>query len=516
VYGKNNPQKKSGKITPRVNIASLINDPRPKIEIPHSRDRLLSEFGKDIGVVLAKRGFFTKDRVVVHPNTQKSALDEISGRAFRSKIENYIIAFKVIKSPSGVPSVFKRTIAKEDAESLLECPQLIDLLPPIRAVNNARFPIERASGHIELLPEGYDAESKIFTNPGAPMVEDVGVLKAVEFLRELFSEFCFQENDSQRAISVAISAMLTLFVFNLLPAGTLRPGFFYSANAEGSGKTLLARLAIVPRIGQTPTGPLPEQEEEIQKLIFSAAIAASPVLFLDNGKRHISSGAIESATTAPFIVGRILGRSQTLTVENMMTVFFTGNGSTISPDLRRRVLHIELFLREVRAEDRKIKHPLNESAIVGLREAILSALWSITLAWDKAGRPLPRLRMADDEPWSDVVCGILENAGFASPCTPPPSVVSGDRDTIEMEKLVWVMAAHKGELRFHDVVALCREHVLFHRLVGEDEDGFDRGKKNIFSRLLTRFADRIFASGATFRAQRRSKDVSVFYVEHPT
>ena len=90
--------------------------------------------------------------------------------------------------------------------------------------------------------------------------------------------------------------------------------------------------------------------------------------------------------TAPFITGRILGRSQTLTIENMMTVFFTGNGATISPDLRRRVLHVELFLREARSEDRKINHPLDEQAIEGLRDAILSALWSITCAWDKAGQ----------------------------------------------------------------------------------------------------------------------------------
>ena len=139
--------------------------------------------------------------------------------------------------------------------------------------------------------------------------------------------------------------MLTLFVSQIIPRAAMRPGFLYTANAEGSGKTLLARLAIVPRIGFTPTGALPEQEEEVQKLVFSTAIAGSPVLFFDNIRRHVASGAIEGAMTAPFITGRLLGRSQTLVVENMMTLFFTGNGATISPDLRRRVLHVELFLK---------------------------------------------------------------------------------------------------------------------------------------------------------------------------
>ena len=44
--------------------------------------------------------------------------------------------------------MFDRTMTKEDAESLLECPQLIETLPIIRAVSNARFPIARADGEV--------------------------------------------------------------------------------------------------------------------------------------------------------------------------------------------------------------------------------------------------------------------------------------------------------------------------------------------------------------------------------
>jgi len=84
-----------------------------------------------------------------------------------------------------------------------------------------------------------------------------------------------------------------------------------------------------------------------------------------------------------------------------------------------------------------------------------------------------------------------------------------------MEKLVEAMPRQK-ELRFRDVVELCREHCLFLRLIGEDDEDFDKGKKNIFSRILTKFENRVFASGATFRVQRPSKNVAVFYVECPT
>ncbi len=495
-------------------VTRIVNDPRPKLELPGSRNRLLSEFGADVGPILAKRGFFSKDGIVVFPDAQSSTLITITGRAFRTKIESYVIPFRVVKSQSGLATSFSRTLQKEDAESLLECDQLIDPLPVIRAVNNARFPAQRASGNIELLPKGYDPTSMIFTNPGGPEVEDVGVGEAAKFLRALLSEFCFKEQDSKRAISVAVSAMLSLFVSQIIPRAAMRPGFLYTANAEGSGKTLLARLAIAPRLGFTPTGALPEQEEEVQKLVFSTAIAGSPVLFFDNIRRHVASGAIEGAMTAPFITGRILGRSQTLVVENMMTLFFTGNEATISPDLRRRVLHVELFLKEARSEDRKINNPLDEAAIEKLRPAILSALWSMVHTWDKAGRPLPKLKLAGYEPWSDVVCGILEHAGFASPCTPAPSSISGDRDTEEMKNLVELLALRKTQIRFPDIVELCQEHSLFTRLVGEGDEELDPGTKNIFSRILSRVDGRLFTGVGIFHASRPTKHVALFYVEH--
>ena len=504
----------------KQDVADAVNDPRPKIEIPTSRERLSSEFARELGPILARRGFFAKSGLVVSPDTEKASLVALTARAFRTRIEDHVIPFRVFKTPQGNLVALNRTISKEEAETVLESSQFIRQLPTIRAVNNVRLPVVRAAGRLELLPEGYDPESMIFTTPGGPEIEEPEPGDSKKFLDLILEEFCFLKDDRERAISVAISAMLTLFLSCIIPKGAQRPGFLYTANAEGSGKTLLARLAIVPRIGFTPTGSLPEQEEEIQKRVFAAAIAGSSVLFMDNGKRHVSSGALESALTAPFIEGRILGKSQMTSVENLLTVFLTGNGATISPDLRRRMLHVDLFLREARAEDRNIAHPLDEPAIRNLRSEILSALWGLTLDWDRAGRPVPKLKLNGCEPWSDVVAGILEHAGYSSPCTPVRSSLSGDRDTQNMEKLVSVMHPMR-ELRFGDLVDLCREHALFTGLVGEDDQDFDRGKKNIFSKILTKFNGRIFTTadpkifptGAVFHVQRRSKDVKVFYVD---
>ena len=496
--------------------SKLDNDPRQKIELPGSGNQLLSDFAAKAGLILAKQGFYRKDRVVVVLDSEHSIIVEVTGKALRTKIEKHIIPYVVKDLDVRVP----QTISIADAESLLHCDQLINCLPFIRSVNNVRLPSLRAAGNIELLPEGYDPESQVFTLPGGPEVEDMGFDTAKSFLRELFREFCFKEGDFERATSVVLSSMLTLFALNVFPRYSPRPGFLYTANAEGSGKTLLVRLAAIPRIGFTPTGCLPQFEEEIKKAVFASAIAGSPILFFDNIKTHISSGAIESAMTAPCIEGRILGRSQTLSIENIMTLFMTGNGATISPDLRRRMLIVELDLREARAEYRNIERPLGEIEIRELRPAILSALWTLVLTWDKAGRPRPSLSLSGWEGWSHTICGVLEHAGFASPCTRPAVSVSGDLDTEDMERLVEILCANGGQIKFNELVKLCREHGLFIRLLGEEEEEdsqqrtLDPGNRNIFGRILKKFDGRIFQGDVVFhRIPRGGKHSPYFYAE---
>jgi hypothetical protein len=91
-------------------------------------------------------------------------LRTIDGRELRTALERHIIPYRITGKAPAI--TIHRTISRKDAQSLIMSPQLIEALPKIRLVNNARFPIRRADGHIELLPEGYDPESRIFTQAG--------------------------------------------------------------------------------------------------------------------------------------------------------------------------------------------------------------------------------------------------------------------------------------------------------------------------------------------------------------
>jgi hypothetical protein len=82
-------------------------------------------------------------------------------------------------------------------------------------------------------------------------------------LREILQEFPFadwkteiiqdeegeQEVRQSRSQAVQVAAMLSLFCTAMLPDGANRMGFIYNANSQRSGKTLLAKLAIMAVCG---------------------------------------------------------------------------------------------------------------------------------------------------------------------------------------------------------------------------------------------------------------------------
>ena len=119
-------------------------------------------------------------------------------------------------------------------------PNFLTRLPYLAALNFVRLPIRRDNGQIQLLAEGYDPFSGIFTVKGSSYDEQFPFAEAKDFISELLSEVCFQPEDEKRGCAIVLAEMLTLFCTHLLPANAVRPGFLFSANAEGSGKTTLA------------------------------------------------------------------------------------------------------------------------------------------------------------------------------------------------------------------------------------------------------------------------------------
>jgi len=412
----------------------------------------------------------------------------------RGLIEQHVRPFAKVKKGTGFARLDK-TLSHDFAAATLADPNFLQLLPPLAAINRVRLPVWRSRGEIDLLPVGYDSDSGIFTTRDAPnYLTSMALKDATDFLHELLSEVCFSDGDADRGKTIVLAQMLTFYARHLLNREALRPGFLFSANGEGAGKTTLARLALIPILGYVPIGTCPREEEELRKLVVGALREAKPVLFLDNVKHPMYSGTLEAVLTSSVFSARLLGGNVVADLPNTLTVVITGNGATFSPDLRRRLCVVELFLPEVRAENHLFRKSLDAEDIVEKRGEILGSLWSLVRAWAKAGckpAPLAYGEVKGYASWSRTIGAILAHVGFGPLRAAPAELkYSGDRHTIDMEKLIAAM--HIGsDYSFGNLVELAQANNLFTSTIG-DEDNLDPKARSAFGKILHSFSDRLF------------------------
>ena len=327
---------------------------------------------------------------------------------------------------------------------------------------------------ISLSEPGYDLRTGIYTSSDAPEIDDtLSVTEAAEAWRSLMSEFCFpksepdecgREPERERCISVALAAALTPFCALLLPEEAHRPAFLAAANAEGAGKTLLLSFGMIAKLGFVPTGAAPEKEEEMRKVLDAAVHHGVPIIFFDNLRGYLNSGELAAFITSTTRTYRLLGSTNYNEADNLATVYITGNFATFAPDMRRRLLAVELILEESKAEDRIIKNVLNEEKLIQMRPKLLSIFWAMVKAWDRNGQPSGKIILASFEQWSRVVGGIVERAGFVSPCSPVILKTGGDTQTRDMEALIDAMDPTR-DYKFNELVELAADEHLFSWLI---------------------------------------------------
>jgi hypothetical protein len=373
----------------------------PMIEMPDD-GRTGGDFSGELGKHLGGAEIFRRGKILMTLTAKRDRLEPVGDHEFRTLVEKYVCLFKArVPKKTGEQILRVRmTLPLDTARLVMNSPQFLAEIREIEHLDSIPLPVRRASGKIEMLPAGYDGASRTFTlNPcdyAGLACED-----GAKFLRELLAEFCFTE--PERSLSVAISAMVTLFARRLLPTLAHRPAFIYTANAAGGGKTLLADCAIAPIFGSSPRTPFPRREEELEKLLLAEIMCASECLLFDNLKGRVDSPSVENLLTSHVFRGRILNQSKTYEGENHLVMFFTGNGVKISEDLARRALFAELFQPEARSQDRQFKRQLSVGWLVEHRAEVLAALWQLVRAWDAAGRPKGSRTHASFPEWAAIL-----------------------------------------------------------------------------------------------------------------
>jgi len=86
-----------------------------------------------------------------------------------------------------------------------------------------------------------------------------------KYLSDLLKECTFADGDGERAKAVTVAMTLTLYCRHLFDDPWIqRPGFIFSGNDTGAGKTTRANLGLVTLLGDAPTGTMPEDKDEMR------------------------------------------------------------------------------------------------------------------------------------------------------------------------------------------------------------------------------------------------------------
>lgn len=413
-----------------------LGDPSAAPEIPLHLD--LRRLAIHLGDICRTRHIYRAENEIV-------TVDDATGRAlvmdpdtFRSWILEFCVLYK--KRDTKTNHAIPADLALEQARGILKSHQFRQRLRPLNGINSVRQPVRRADHTIALLPLGYDPESGIYTTAGCDYPADLDPNAAVLYLRSLFAAFPWSDD---RSLAVHLAALFTVYGQLLLPPGTITPLFAYNANEPGSGKTLLVKLILTTIFGRAGATSIGDNEEELRKRLDAAAQHLQPFLFFDDEIGFIKNQLLNGWITARYWEGRILGTSKWFYMPKRAITFICGNGITLSEDLGRRTLLVDLFSVE-RVRDRILPPGTETITDEWLesptnRKKTLSALWALTKysLIDKAAPPkklAPALKSF--ESWSSIIPRIVVDSTFADPQTLPDIPDAGNKSIRDLEKLV--------------------------------------------------------------------------------
>jgi hypothetical protein len=471
---------------------------KPRIQIP-GRNRTISDFAVELAQHIRYAEPYYRGEKMFVRNESTGRYEEMTPAKFVTWIEEHVRCFEGEANEAG-DGGHARSINANTAQAVLASRQFREALPRVCQFHAIREPVFENQGGIRLLRTGYDEQTGTLTARGSVQYSlDMSLETARNTLNRLMEEFPFVNPAQGKAMQVA--AMLTTYGMGLLSETCVIPAFIYNSNDVGAGKGLLVSLALAPVTGEVANTSPVSTEAEMEKRLFATARAGERFLVLDNMKLPIDSGSLEMFVTSSVYKGRVLGTSKNEAIPKKTATFITGNNLVVSPDMRRRSLAIEFFLREVRPETRTIQNPLDLQRILAERTQILSSLYALVREWVTAKKPLPSRPHPSFIEWSNVVAGIVEHAGFGSPIPAVEQASEVDPKTADVERLVEHMhEANRPEgITFREVVELCRQHELFEEDLPTNDTA--RRANTRFSRLLKRYDDREFPDHRVFSIQ---------------
>lgn len=438
----------------------------PWIELPRA-GRPLDAFARECAAVCRMNGVFRRDMDPVTINKKSGAIERIDPQEFRTYLADMAVTYKWLSQGRNEPATAEpTTMSSEVAKGTLKCRQFIFRQRDLERVNCVRQPILRADGRIELLGEGYDDASGIFTRESDVEIGELKLDEAVTLIRYLLKDFPFV---SELDLAIQFASMVSYYGALLLPLNAPRINFAFKANKHRSGKTLLIQTAVVPVNGQCVIDPWPDNPDALIQLLNSTVNDGLSYLVLDDIMGHVRSPSLNAFLTASWWGFRGMHTQNKKTVPRQAVVFLSGHEMTLQADLEGRFIDCRLHVEEADSHSHRVPNPIDESWLARTenRSDICSALCSIIRAWDRAGRPRGKVLKPGFEKWCEIFGGIVEFAGFANPCSMRPDEERGDNEFSDMAALIAALMEDFGEgdrereFTFAELVETCVERNFF-------------------------------------------------------
>ena len=292
-------------------------------------------------------------------------------------------------------------------------PGLVRGLTPLEAVITA--PTLRADGSMLDRP-GYDRRTGLLLDPlgvdipAIPSAPDIAQARdALALLMAPFRDFPFIDGHARGAL---LAALLTVAVRPALPTA---PAFAFDAPVQGAGKTLLASCVGALALGRAPEiwpHVAGRDDEETRKRLFTALRSGAAALVWDNVTGVLDSAALAAALTAPVLIDRVLGKSESQALPNRALILLTGNNLALAGDMPRRVIPCRIDPVSATPFARSFAHdPL--AAVLADRMALIAAALTVIRGALTAPPPPPDGRTASFDAWDDLVRRAVRWAGGA-------------------------------------------------------------------------------------------------------
>jgi len=264
---------------------------------------------------------------------------------------------------------------------------------------------------------GYDAKTCLFFGsvgkldmpsvPEAPTREQVRQACTL-VMDDMLGDFPF-ESDSDRAHTLAL--FLLPFARELIDGST--PLHLIGKPKAGTGASLMVEVLAMSFLGRAPDMKAPPiRNEEWGKVITACLREAPPFMVIDNLREEVDSAALASALTSNTITDRLLGTSELVRLPVRCVWVATGNNPTLSAEITRRCVRIQINAKVERPQDRsEFRHQDLRGWVREHRGPLIAAALTILRAWIVAGRPrYDGPLLGSYEPWSRVMGGILQHA----------------------------------------------------------------------------------------------------------